>query len=48
MKTSFAATIFLLSMSMASAQQKDYQNDVKSVDAIVSALYTVISGEPGA
>ena len=28
-------------------QQKDYSADVKSIDAIVSALYQVISGEPG-
>ena len=27
--------------------QKDYSADVKSIDAIVSALYQVISGEPG-
>ncbi len=47
MKRSFIGAIFLLSMSMASAQQKDYQDDVKSVDAIVSALYAVISGEAG-
>ncbi len=31
----------------AGAQQKDYSADVKSIDAIVSALYQVISGEPG-
>ena len=28
-------------------QQKDYQNDVKSVDAVIGAVYAVISGEPG-
>ena len=32
----------------AGAQQKDYSADVKSIDAIASALYQVISGEPGA
>ena len=47
MKTSLLSTVFLLVISIASAQQKDYQDDVKSVDAIVSALYAVISGEPG-
>ncbi len=47
MKTSLLSTVFLLVISIVSAQQKDYQDDVKSVDAIVSALYTVISGESG-
>lgn len=30
------------------AQTKDYSKDVASVDAIISALYEVISGDPGA
>lgn len=30
----------------ANAQSKDYSSDVKSVDAIITALYDVISGEP--
>ena len=29
------------------AQTTDYNNDVKSVDSIVAALYEVISGDPG-
>jgi hypothetical protein len=32
----------------ATAQTKDYSKDVGSVDAIVAALYDVISGDPGA
>jgi hypothetical protein len=38
-------TLFILTTT--SAQQKDYSPDVKSVDGIISALYGVISGEPG-
>jgi hypothetical protein len=33
--------------SPALAQTKDYSKDVASVDAIVAALYDVISGDPG-
>ena len=47
MKTATFGTIFFLSISIASAQQKDYSKDVGSVDAITSALYEVISGDPG-
>lgn len=32
----------------AFAQTKDYSKDVASVDAIIAALYDVISGDPGA
>jgi hypothetical protein len=39
---------FCLLAQIASAQSKDYSKDVASVDAIISALYEVISGEPGA
>jgi hypothetical protein len=41
--------LILLCISIeAGAQQKDYSADVISIDAITSALYQVISGEPGA
>lgn len=39
--------LVLLSVS-AFAQPKDYSKDVQSVDAIIAALYEVISGDPGA
>ena len=29
------------------AQPKNYPDDVKSVDAIIQVLYSVISGDPG-
>jgi hypothetical protein len=47
MKTSSTLFIFLVTISAVSAQVKDYQGDVKSPDAIISALYGVISGAPG-
>lgn len=37
----------LMISASASAQTKDYSKDVASVDAIVAALYDVISGDPG-
>jgi hypothetical protein len=40
--------VLLLLATAAFAQTKDYSKDVGSVDAIISALYDVISGEPGA
>jgi hypothetical protein len=40
--------VLFLTITVASfAQQKDYSNDVKSVDAIIAPLYEVISGDPG-
>ena len=33
--------------SGVSAQQKEYPDDVKSVDGMISALYAFISGDPG-
>ena len=41
--------LFLLSISVSTslAQPKDYTSDVSSPDAIISALYGVISGAPG-
>jgi hypothetical protein len=41
-------SVVLLSMNAtASFSQKDYSADVKSPDAIIAALYEVISGDPG-
>ena len=37
----------MVSVAITFAQQKDYQDDVKSPDAIINALYNVISGDPG-
>ncbi|GHM99001.1 hypothetical protein WSM22_04910 [Cytophagales bacterium WSM2-2] len=45
MKKTFGLVMFSLLANVALAQQ-DYSADVKSVDAIVAALYDVISGEP--
>lgn len=45
MKTILVA--LLLFNTAAFCQPKDYSADVKSVDALVSALYDVISGEKG-
>ena len=38
----------ILLVGVAFAQTKDYTSDVSSPDAIISALYGVISGAPGA
>jgi hypothetical protein len=48
MKKLFVASIFCSITIFTSAQPKTYQQDVQSVDAIIHALYDVISGEPGA
>ena len=40
--------LVVVSFLNANSQSKDYSSDVKSVDAIISALYDVISGEPNA
>lgn len=39
-------TLALLLISNFTFAQKDYSADIKSVDAIIAALYDVISGEP--
>lgn len=39
-------TLALVLISNFAIAQKDYSADVKSVDAIIAALYDVISGEP--
>lgn len=44
MKKIVFAFLLLPTLSVA---QTDYSNDVKSVDAVVAALYDVISGDPG-
>ncbi len=46
MKTYLLSFVLFISITSVSAQQKAYSGDVKSVDAIISALYGVISGEP--
>jgi hypothetical protein len=45
MKT-FLSLLVLLMATTAFAQTKDYSKDVASVDAIIAALYDVISGDP--
>jgi hypothetical protein len=46
MKSRILVLVLIASVS-AAAQTKDYSKDVASVDAIVAALYDVISGDPG-
>ncbi len=45
MKRIMAPALFLI-MSNLTIAQKDYSADVKSADAIIAALYDVISGDP--
>jgi hypothetical protein len=45
MKTVTLLMLSLISFS-AISQSKDYSKDVQSIDAIIAALYDVISGEP--
>ncbi|MBK5279662.1 MAG: hypothetical protein JJE09_12445 [Bacteroidia bacterium] len=40
--------LFLCINTATMAQQKNYAEDVKTLDGIISTLYEVISGEPGA
>lgn len=47
MKASFGLIAFSLIVLSGFSQQINYQDDVKSVDSIISALYDVISGDPG-
>jgi hypothetical protein len=42
----FIATILLLAGSLSCMAQSEFADDVKSQDAIISALYEVISGAP--
>lgn len=46
MKIFLVISLVVLGLS-ASGQAKDYSKDVASVDAIIAALYDVISGDPG-
>ncbi len=47
MKHSFFSFIFLVAFSsVVNGQTNDYTKDVKTEDAIIKALYEVISGEP--
>ncbi len=47
MKKIIPLFVLLIITSTSFAQQKDYSADVKSVDAVIAALYDVISGDPG-
>ena len=44
----FLISILLLLSITSLAQTKDYSGDVTSIDATITALYDVISGDPGA
>lgn len=48
MKRILVAVFFAFSVLTSFAQTKDYSADVASVDALIAALYDVISGDPGA
>ncbi len=39
--------LFLMMSSASFAQQKNYSQDVQSIDNIIASLYDVISGDPG-
>jgi hypothetical protein len=47
MKPLFTACLFILALQISEAQSKDYSMDVVSVDAAITAVYDVISGDPG-
>ena len=47
MKAFMSTLLLLMLTSISFAQPKDYSADVKSVDAIIQVLYSVISGDPG-
>lgn len=48
MKTFLLFVVLVAFATGSLAQTKDYSKDVASVDAIIAALYEVISGDPGA
>jgi len=48
MKSLVILGLLLIAVTTTSAQTKDYSKDVASPDAIITAVYEVISGEPGA
>lgn len=41
-------TIVAMTTNKSSAQHKDFENDTKTIDAILKASYEVVSGEKGA
>lgn len=47
MKPLILMLLILVLPAFSKAQGKDYSSDVKSVSSILTALYDVISGEPG-
>ncbi len=47
MKKYIISIVAIVALAPAAVAQKDYSADVKSVDAIIAALYEVISGDPG-
>ena len=47
MKAFISMLFFVMISSCLVAQTKDYTADVKSIDAMIVALYDVISGNPG-
>ncbi|HNT48997.1 MAG TPA: hypothetical protein PKK67_00310, partial [Cyclobacteriaceae bacterium] len=47
MKKIVIAILLMAGSVVTQAQTKDYTRDVQSVDAIMHALYDVISGDPG-
>jgi hypothetical protein len=47
MKLSLFTIALLLLAQFTNAQPKDYSRDIASVDGIITALYEVISGDPG-
>ena len=47
MKSTLFATILVITSSFSFSQSVDYSKDVASTDAIIAALYDVISGDPG-
>lgn len=47
MKKIVIAILLMAGSVVTQAQTKDYTHDVQSVDAIIHALYDVISGDPG-
>jgi hypothetical protein len=48
MKFFLLSFAFLFLVEVSSAQSKDHSKDVASIDAIIAALYDVISGDPDA
>jgi len=47
MKALLTPLLLCSAIQLSSAQSRDYSKDVASVDAVIAALYDVISGGPG-